>query len=261
MFKLKTFGGLRLDRDGRPLAGAAIRNRSLAVLALVASHREQGMSRDKVLAYFWPETDTDRARNNLKQSLFIMRRALGEEVLTSAGAFLRIDAARLAVDVWEFEAALDRGALPAAVALYQGPFLEGFYVSGLAQFERWVEAERGRLACRYQEALEALATGAAAAGDTHAAVVWWRRVVDHDPLSSRTALALMRALVADGDRADALKYAEVHESLLRAELGIDPDTGERTFVQQLHQFVFGHGHPRLREHPRSTRRPSHGPAA
>jgi DNA-binding SARP family transcriptional activator len=261
MFKLKTFGGLRLDRDGRPLAGAAIRNRSLAVLALVASHREQGMSRDKVLAYFWPETDTDRARNNLKQSLFIMRRSLGEEVLTSAGSFLRIDAARLAVDVWEFEAALDRGALPAAVTLYKGPFLDGFYVSRLQQFERWVEVERGRLACHYQEALEALATGAAAAGDTHAAVMWWRRVVDHDPLSSRTALALMRALVADGNRAEALKYAELHESLLRAELGVDPDTGERTFVTQLRQLALRHGHPRPGEHPRSTRRPSHGPAA
>ncbi|MFL5492833.1 MAG: BTAD domain-containing putative transcriptional regulator [Gemmatimonadales bacterium] len=219
------------------------------------------MSRDKVLAYFWPETDTDHARNNLKQSLFIMRRALGEDVLTSAGSFLRIDAARLTVDAWEFEVGLDRRALAAAVALYQGPFLDGFYVSSLPEFERWVEAERGRLARRYQEAMEALAAGAAAAGDTHAAVMWWRRVVDHDPLSSRSALALMQALVADGDRADALKYAELHESFLRAELGVDPDTGERTFVQQLRQFAFRHGYPRPREHPKSARRPSHGPAA
>jgi DNA-binding SARP family transcriptional activator len=260
MFKLKTLGGLRLDCDHHSLAGTAIRRRSLAVLALVACHREQGMSRDKVLAYFWPETDTDHARNNLKQSLFIMRRALREDVLTSAGSFLRIDPARLTVDAWEFEVGLDRGALAAAVALYQGPFLDGFYVSSLPEFERWVEAERGRLARRYQEALEALAAGAAAAGDTHAAVMWWRRVVDHDPLSSRSALALMRALVADGDRVDALKYAEIHESLLRAELGIDPDTAERTFVQQLRQFVFRHGHPRLREHLSSRRRPSHDPA-
>jgi DNA-binding SARP family transcriptional activator len=258
MFHLKTLGGLRLDRDDRPLAGAAIRARSLALLAFVASRREQGMSRDKVLGYFWPETDTDRARNNLKQTLFIMRRTLGEEVLISAGSFFRIDSARVAVDVWEFEAALDRGRLEDAVAHYQGPFLDGFYVSSLPDFGRWVEAERGRLAWRYQEALEALAARSAAAGDTHGGVMWWRKVVEHDPLSSRTALALMRALIADGDRAGALKYAEVHEGLLRAELGVDPDTGERTFVAQLRQFVSRHGHPRLRGPARSARRATHG---
>jgi DNA-binding SARP family transcriptional activator len=254
MFHLRTLGGLQLDRDDRPLDGAAIRARSLALLAFVASRREQGMSRDKVLAYFWPETDTDHARNNLKQTLFIMRRTLGEEVIISAGSFFRVDAAHLAADVWEFEAALDRGALEDAVAHYQGPFLDGFYVSRLAEFGRWVEAKRGRLAWRYQEALEALAARSAAGGDTHGAVMWWRKVVEHDPLSSRTALALMQALVADGNRADALNYAELHERLLRSELGIDPDTGERTFVQQLRQFVSRHGHPRLRDRLRSTPR-------
>jgi DNA-binding SARP family transcriptional activator len=254
MFHLKTLGGLGLDRDDRPLNGAAIRARSVALLAFVASRRKQGMSRDKVLGYFWPETDTDHGRNNLKQTLFIMRRALGEDVLISAGTFFRIDAAHLAVDVWEFEAALDRGALEDAVAHYQGPFLDGFYVSSLAEFGRWVEGERGRLAWRYQEALEALAARSAAAGDTHGAVMWWHRVVEHDPLSSRSALGLMKALVADSNRADALKYAELHESLVRAELGIDPDTGERTFVQQLRQFASRHLHPRRRSRLRSTPR-------
>ena len=260
MFHLKCFGGIRLECDGRPLTGAALRQRSLALLAFVASRREQGMSRDKVLGYFWPETDTDRARNNLKQTLFIMRRSLGDKVLISSSPFLRINTARLEVDSWQFEAALDRRALAAAVMQYQGPFLDGLYISILPEFGRWVEAERDRLAWRYQEALEALAARSAAIGDTHGAVMWWRRVVEHDPLSSRTALALMQALIADGDRVEALKYAELHESLLRAELGVDPDTAERAFVQQLRQFGSRHGHPRLRGHPTSTRRANRHPA-
>ena len=260
MFNLKTLGGLRLDRDDRPLDGAAVRARSLVLLAFVASRREQGMSRDKVLAYFWPETDTPHARNNLKQTLFIMRRALGEEVVSS-GLFLRIETSRLMADAWEFESALDRVAFEEAVAHYRGPFLDGFYVSSLPELGRWVEAERVRLARRYQEALEALAARSAAAGDTHGAVSWWQRVVEHDPLSSRTALGLMRALIADGNRAGALTYAEVHESLLRAELGIDPDTGERTYVQQLRKFVARYGHQQIRNGIRRQSRASHRPTA
>jgi hypothetical protein len=42
----------------------------LALLALVAGHGDQGVSRDKLLAYLWPESDEARARNSLKQVLF-----------------------------------------------------------------------------------------------------------------------------------------------------------------------------------------------
>src|SRR3989449_3685365 len=36
--------------------------------------------------------------------------------------------------------------LAGAVALYGGPFLDGFYLRGSDEFERWAETERGRLA-------------------------------------------------------------------------------------------------------------------
>ena len=32
-----------------------------------------------------------------------------------------------------------------AAALYDGPFLDGFYLTGAPEFERWVEAERATL--------------------------------------------------------------------------------------------------------------------
>jgi len=260
MLRLRTLGGLWLESNQRALCGGPSRPRSLALLVLVANAGGAGITRDKLLGYLWPDSDTARARNCLKQVLFALRQELRVEVFTTTNPVVRLNPRVVVADHQEFAAALDWGALAEAVALYQGPFLDGFYLSGLREFEQWVEAERGRLAWHYQEALETLAAGAASAGDTHAAVMWWRRVVDHDPLSSRSALALMRALVADGDRADALKYAELHESLLRAELGVDPDTGERTFVEQLRQLVSRQGRQRLLAPLRRTRRTRRGPA-
>jgi DNA-binding SARP family transcriptional activator len=259
MFKLICFGGLRLDCTNGLLPGPVLRARSLALLAFLASRREQGMSREKVLGYFWPDYDTDHARNNLKQTLFGIRRSLGDQDAISSGPFLRVDPSRLLVDAWRFEDALDRRSPVGAIAHYSGPFLDGLYISGLPAFGEWVEAERVRLARRYQEALETLAAEAAAGGDTHGAVAWWRRVVEHDPLSSRVALALMRALIADGDRVGALEYAELHESLLRAELGVEPDTGEKTFVTQLRQVAFRNGYRSLR--PRMKRRQGDRPSS
>ena len=50
MLHLMTLGSLALERDQRPLAGAALRRRPLALLAFVAAS-PHGVSRDKVLAY------------------------------------------------------------------------------------------------------------------------------------------------------------------------------------------------------------------
>ena len=80
MLRLRTLGGLTIEDENGPLAGAIARKRSLALLALVGLGTEQGLSRDRVLAYLWPESDTDRARNNLKQTLFQLRQDLHEDV-------------------------------------------------------------------------------------------------------------------------------------------------------------------------------------
>lgn len=73
MLELKTFGGLRLEADGAPCSGAAVRPKTLALLALLAPG-QSGMSRDKLIAYLWPETDSEHGRHLLKQACHDLRR-------------------------------------------------------------------------------------------------------------------------------------------------------------------------------------------
>jgi hypothetical protein len=51
MYRLRTFGGLWLQADQGPFSGAVSRRRPLALLALVASAGDAGITRDKLLAY------------------------------------------------------------------------------------------------------------------------------------------------------------------------------------------------------------------
>src|SRR5207302_1079392 len=120
-----------------------------------------------------------------------------------------------------------------AAELYGGPFLDGFYLSDAAEFERWVEAERRRLRERAAAALERLATQAAAGGDQRGAVAWWRRLAALDPLNSHVALGLMKGLAAAGDRAGALQAARVHESLLREAVGVALDAAVADLTERL----------------------------
>jgi DNA-binding SARP family transcriptional activator/tetratricopeptide (TPR) repeat protein len=233
MLRLRTLGGLTIQDENGPQAGAIARKRSLALLALVGLGTEQGLSRDRVLAYLWPESDTNRARNNLKQTLFQLRQELHEEVFVRGRGVLRLETSAISVDACDFQAALDRGNPTTAVTLYRGPFLDGFYLPGLAEFERWVESERVSLAQRYAGALEALAGTAARLGDHHGAADWWRRLAAHDPLSARNAVGLMRALSQAGDRAAALEHARIYEELVRGEFDSEPDPEVTELVKQL----------------------------
>lgn len=220
MIHLRTLGTLGLERHDGSSTPIATRRLCLALLALVATHGRQGITRDKLLAYLWPESDTGHARNCLKQSIFALRRAMGAGVLNTAGPLLYLDPTAIAVDLWDFQDALGRADAAAAVAHYAGPFLDGFYLEDRPEFERWVEEERQRLATSFREALWAQALDEEMKGKPAASAVWWQRLVIGDPLSSQAALGYMRALEAVGDLAGALEHARRHAERVEAELDV-----------------------------------------
>lgn len=233
MLRLRTFGSLSLDRDGSPASGAAIQRYPLALLALLAVAGSRGISRDRILALLWPESDDERSRHSLAQLLYAVRRALHADVVLAGAVELRLNPEAITSDVAEFEEALEHGDDARAAALYTGPFLDGCHLSISAEFERWIDGERARLAARMARALESLAASATARGDRSAAVEWWRRLAALDPLNTRAARGLVEALAAAGDRAGALQFARVHEMLLREELNAEPDPAFRSLVEQV----------------------------
>jgi DNA-binding SARP family transcriptional activator len=233
MLLLRTLGGLSLSRGDENLTGAVTQRRRLAILALLAVAREGGMSRDKLQAYLWPETDAARARHVLNQLLYAQRRQVAVEGLFLGRKTLRLNPAVIGTDLSPFEAALERGDLEGGVGLYTGPFLDGFFLKDAPEFERWVDDQRTRLARRYREALAALAGRRTAHGDHAGAAAWWRRAAEDDPFDSAAALGLVASLAAVGDRSGALREGRRHEQRIRADLGIAPDPRLADLLSQL----------------------------
>ena len=222
MFELRTFGGVALLRDGVPVTGPAIQRRRLAVLVQLAAAGELGVSRDKLLARLWPESNEDPARKALAQTVYALRRALGDDHLVDGTSVLRLNASLMGSDVRRFNDALARGDLVGAVAEYGGPFLDGFHVPDAVEFEHWGAEERDRLQREYARALEKLAEDAGRRSEHTAEAEWWRRRAVIDPLDARVGARLMEALHASGDLTSALQYARVHDALVQEELGDSP---------------------------------------
>jgi DNA-binding SARP family transcriptional activator len=163
-YRLRLLGRLALEGGTYQTEGAASRPRSLAMLAILARGVESGTSRDKLLLYLWPESNTQRARNSLHQALHTIRRHLGEDTVQAGALTVRLNPAVFSSDLWDFLAALDRGDVEQAVELYEGPFLQDFALPELPEFTRWVEEERTRVAHLYSDALEAAAALASREG-------------------------------------------------------------------------------------------------
>ena len=238
MLRLRTFGGLSIERSaeeggGSPTSTATAARRRLAFLAVLAASGPRGMPRDKLLALFWPESDTDKARHALDQTLYSLKRDLGAESLVSGREELAINPAAMTSDVEDFKAALARGDRGAAVELYAGPFLDGVFISGAAGFERWAEEERTRLTRDVELALEALAAEAANRGDHAGAVQRWQRLATMEPRKTRVVLSLMSELAAAGDRAAALKHAEIYHTLVRDDLDAEPNPAVAALAERL----------------------------
>ena len=233
MQRLVVFGGLSITTEGGPLTGRAVQRRRLALLALLAAARQRGTSRDKAIAFLWPNADAETGRHYLSDSVYRINSAMGGDVIVASGDDLRLDPEHLPTDLAEFEDAIARGDHESAVGLYGGPFLDGFFLSDSPELERWIEEQRARLAAAYAAAVEALGEAAARRGEHAVAAGWWRRLAVHDPYNSRIALRLMRAMADAGERAAAIQHARVHETLLREELEIDPDPAVAELAERL----------------------------
>ncbi len=222
MVSLRLLGGCAVETDERASAGEAGQARRMALLVLLAGARTGRLSREKLIGLLWPDAGSEQARHLLSESLYQLRRALGPQVVIAEGEQIRLNPDAVSCDVAQFEAALERGDLERAVETYDGPFADGFYVRDAPEFERWVEAERRRLADAYGTALERLARVAIARGDHVGAIRSLKRLVAHDPYATRHVIELMQVLATADDPANALLLADEHAQLLRDELGVEP---------------------------------------
>jgi len=236
VIRINTLGSLSVrDEDGTPLSGAAAQPRRMAILALLARAGQRGVTREKVLSLLWPDADDVRGPRTLAQALYALRKDLGAESAVSGSKELCLDPGIVSSDVAEFASAVARGDDGRAVALYHGPFLDGFHLPGADEFARWVERERAAIATDYSRALESLARAARASGDATTAVAWWRKLAAIEPLNARVTVGLMDAMATAGDRAGALQHARVYELLIEQELDLPPDKEVLAVAERLRQ--------------------------
>src|ERR1700686_1407981 len=240
MLVLEFLGTLSLRGDTGPVPLAAQQKRRLGLLAILGLGGRQGLSRDRIEAYLYPESADERARHALDQAVYAIRHALGGDFILSTGRELRLNPDLVQVDLWDFEEAVRARDWATAARIYRGTLLEGFHLADSRDLEAWIDTERARLLGEYQTAIERLANLSVEAGDYSQSVSWWRRLANSDPLSAGATKKLMLPLAAAGDRAGAVKHARLYQELVRQELEMEPDS-------EIEGLVSNFSHPAISE--------------
>src|SRR6202040_1185345 len=118
MLVLELLGTLCLRDDTGPVPLAAQQKRRLGLLAILGLGGRQGLSRDRIEAYLYPESADERARHALDQAVYAIRHALGSDFILSTGRELRLNPELVQVDAWEFEEGIRARQWAAAVQPY-----------------------------------------------------------------------------------------------------------------------------------------------
>jgi DNA-binding SARP family transcriptional activator len=169
MIQLRVLGGTDLrSSGGEEFRAVLAQPKRFALLVYLALARPRGpQRRDQIVALFWPEQDSEHARNALSQAVFFLRRFLGSDTIVSRnGEEIELTRDALWCDAIAFEQAIAAGDYAGAVELFRGELLPGLHIPDAAsELDQWLDGERARSAQAYADALESRAAAAEAAGD------------------------------------------------------------------------------------------------
>jgi DNA-binding SARP family transcriptional activator/tetratricopeptide (TPR) repeat protein len=206
-------------RSGVPIA---LERKDAALLALLAL--DGPVPRARAAALLWPDAEPHKARNNLRQRLFRIRRSAGFDMVVDDSALALAEG----VDH-------DLTALPARLAsdpsAAAGELLGAFGYEDCEEFDDWVRSARERIRALRRDALAAAVAHEEAIGHVARALVFAERLVAEDPLSEQAHRLLMRLHYRRGDRSAALAAHARCRQVLRDELGAEPSQETRELAQ------------------------------
>jgi len=232
------FGAPQVTLGENPVTGFVTRKAEALFYYLVVTGRVH--TRDALAALFWPDTLDSRAKKNLRDLLFNLRQVLGDYLLItrSTVAFAQerpylLDVEQLRIHLKDMAPTIGLEALHTVVSLYQGEFLEGFFVRDAGPFEEWMLLEREQLHELYLHALSLLIDYHVTHGEYNAALPFTQKLLGLQPWHEQAHRQQMLCLAHTGRLREALAQYELCHQLLASELALAPSTETVQLYEQL----------------------------
>ncbi|HET6185118.1 MAG TPA: BTAD domain-containing putative transcriptional regulator [Acetobacteraceae bacterium] len=234
-------GPARFAVAGLPVHGLGRKARAVLAYLLLSGGLQE--TRERLVGLLWSESDEERARASLRQTLREIRTAFaaaGYEGFRTDKLAVSLDAASVELDVAHVTAEAE--ALRAHPLLLDQPRAADLLLQDLddvdPEFRGWLLAKRHSLQERLMRALEA-GIGREDLG-REARMRLAEAAINLDPTHEEACRALMQARAEAGDIAGALKAYKQLWDLLDDEYGMEPSAATQRLVADIKSGVFDH---------------------
>jgi len=243
-----TLGDLTIQHNGEFITDFTYR-KAEALLVYLAIERGSAHRRESLYTLLWPAMPEKSARNNLRQVLYDLRHTIPQVaaldgdvpiplLLTDRQTIQIHPEAKIDIDVHNLDALITstkqhahtdlatcsrcRTALEETISLYQGEFLESFYLPDSNPFEEWAEARRESYRQKKLDTLNNLATIFIQLQDYSEACHHIEAQLAIDNLRETAHRQMMELLVLSGQRVEAIRQYHELVRILDEELSVAP---------------------------------------
>jgi predicted ATPase/DNA-binding SARP family transcriptional activator len=228
MLQVTLLGGFDVRLNEKPLV-LKLRPVQL-LLAYLLLHRGINLRREQLAGILWPGYTDASARKNLRNTIYRLRRLIGENYLVvdrSTVAFNTEEPYWLDIALLEETESADEVAdhLQAA-GLYRGELLPGYY-------EEWILWERERLQALFDRLMRSLVERLNAAGRYDETVTWAEHWIAQGQAPEAAYRALMVAHAALDDQANMAKAYRRGREALRETVGVTPSAETERLYREL----------------------------
>jgi DNA-binding SARP family transcriptional activator len=239
---------------------------------------ERGVhSREKLTAFFWPESDAARGRGSLRNTLGYLRTALhevcnehpvggdvqGRHLITERDTLGFNFTSDCHLDLQTLEGAFTLARmfstlrnqtsdarqhlltqLQHAVNLYRGGFLDGFFLDDAPAFDDWVSFQRDLWHLRVSFLFDRLSQLQFGRGEPISAIETATRWMALDPLNEAAYQRVMQVYFATGNREAALRAYDTCRVTLQNEMQAQPTPATKALAERIRATVFRRSGPR-----------------
>jgi hypothetical protein len=145
--------------------------------------------------------------------------------------------AQVYLDVADLETKLASGEMEEALEIYQGDFLQGFYIHDCLEFEDWRRIQQERIHRQVTSALHSAISSSIQMEDYKKGQSLAQRLLELDLLDELAQRKCMLLFALDGQRVRALEQFERCRTLLMAELGVAPSEETQSLYAQISSGV------------------------
>jgi len=248
ILQLRLFGTPAILLNGKPAEGFVTR-KALALFIYIATSRHVHL-RDKLASLFWRDVAEQQAKNSLRRVLPNLRQLVGYHLIIDRQSIGLDERQPVESDVETLRRAV--AALPAlslqaqngweqvnlpqlenALALYQGDFLDGFYVDDAPAFEEWVSLQREELRELALRGFTFLAEYYLTQNNYQAGLATTQRLLTIEPWYETGHHQRMLLFARSGQRVEALAQYETCRAFLANEFRLQPSTAMTALYEQI----------------------------